>query len=58
MGKSVEIDPGAGGWRRKWRVTATRYKVSFSDDENILELVEVLTGPRCESTRCMDSNTL
>ena len=44
MGKSVEIDPGAGGWRRKWRVTATRYKISFLDDENILELVEVLTA--------------
>ena len=44
MGKSVEIDPGAGGWRRIWRVTATRSKISFLDDENILELVEVLTA--------------
>lgn len=36
-------------------MTATRYKVSFSDDKNILELVEVLTAQHCECTRCMDS---
>lgn len=36
IGKSIEIDPVAGGWRRKWTVTANSTDI-LSSDENILK---------------------
>jgi len=48
---------GSGG-KRDWEMTATKYRVSFWSDENVLEITVVMVAHLCKYTKTTDLHTL